>query len=155
MKILYYDCFAGISGDMNIGALLDLGVNPEYLKTELNKLNIDGFHLNIEKTERRGISGTLATVIVENQDNEKHRHLRHVHEIVNNSTLSDDVKETSLKIFQLIAEAEAKVHNIEIQKVHFHEVGALDSIADIVGAAICLDYFVSYGFCHTIKVCFG
>lgn len=140
MKILYYDCFAGISGDMNLGALIDLGVDPEYLKAELGKLNIEGFHLNIEKTLRRGISGTLATVIVENPDNEKHRHLRHVHEIVNESTLSDKVKETALKIFQLIAEAEAKVHNIDIQKVHFHEVGALDSIADIVGAAICLDY---------------
>ncbi|MDA3892424.1 MAG: nickel pincer cofactor biosynthesis protein LarC [Salinivirgaceae bacterium] len=140
MRILYYDCFAGISGDMNLGALIDLGVDPDYLKSELEKLNIDGFHLKIEKTERRGIYGTLASVIIENQDNEKHRHLRHVHEIVNDSSLSNKVKETSLKIFQLIAEAEAKVHNIEIQKVHFHEVGALDSIADIIGAAICLDY---------------
>lgn len=140
MKILYYDCFAGISGDMNLGALIDLGVDPTYLKTELAKLNIDGFHLKIEKAVRRGISGTLATVIVENPDNEKHRHLRHIHEIVNASSLSDEVKLTSLRIFQLIAEAEAKVHHIEIQKVHFHEVGALDSIADIVGAAICLDY---------------
>lgn len=139
MRILYYDCFAGISGDMNLGALIDLGVDPEYLKTELKKLNIDGFHLKLEHTARRGISGTLATVIVENQDNEKHRHLRHVHEIVNESSLSDNVKTIALKIFQLIAEAEAKVHNIEIEKVHFHEVGALDSIADIVGAAICLD----------------
>ncbi len=73
------------------------------------------------------------------QDNEKHRHLRHVEEIVNNSTLSEKVKTTSLEIFKKIAVAEAKVHNIEIQRVHFHEVGALDSIADIVGAAICLD----------------
>jgi uncharacterized protein (TIGR00299 family) protein len=140
MRILYYDCFAGISGDMNLGALIDLGVDPDYLKSELEKLNIDGFHLKIEKTERRGIYGTLASVIIENQDNEKHRHLRHVHELVNERSLSNKVKETSLKIFQLIAEAEAKVHNIEIQKVHFHEVGALDSIADIIGAAICLDY---------------
>ena len=140
MRILYYDCFAGISGDMNLGALIDLGVEPNYLKQELSKLNIDGFHLKVERAERRGISGTMATVVVENQDNEKHRHLRHVHEIVNGSTLSTSVKKVALNIFQLIAEAEAKVHNIEIQKVHFHEVGALDSIADIVGAAICLDY---------------
>lgn len=140
MKILYYDCFAGISGDMNLGALIDLGVDPEYLTSELNKLNIDGFHLEVEPDKRRGISGTKATVIIENQDNEKHRHLRHVEEIVNGSTLSNSVKETSLDIFRRIAEAEAKVHGIEIQKVHFHEVGALDSIADIVGAAICLDH---------------
>jgi len=140
MRTLYYDCFAGISGDMNLGAMIDLGVEVDYLKNELAKLNIDGFRLEIEKTKRRGISGTLATVIVETQDNEKHRHLHHVEEIVNNSTLSDEVKKTALDIFTRIAVAEAKVHDIEIQKVHFHEVGALDSIADIVGAAICLHY---------------
>lgn len=140
MKILYYDCFAGISGDMNLGAMIDLGVDPDYLKTELQKLNIEGFHLEIQKDIRRGISGTKATVVIENQENEKHRHLRHVEELVNQSTLSDEVKVLSLKIFDLIAEAEAKVHNISKQAVHFHEVGALDSIADIVGAAICLNF---------------
>lgn len=140
MKILYYDCFAGISGDMNLGAMIDLGVDPDYLKTELQKLNIDGFHLEIQKDIRRGISGTKATVVIENPDNEKHRHLRHVEELINQSTLSPEVKLMSLKIFDLIAEAEGKVHNIDKQRVHFHEVGALDSIADIVGAAICLDF---------------
>ena len=140
MKILYYDCFAGISGDMNLGALIDLGVDAEYLINELEKLNIEGFHLEIKKDQRRGITGTKADVIIENQENEKHRHLRHVEEIVNNSSLPEQVKTNALKIFNLIAVAEAKVHNIAIEKVHFHEVGALDSIADIVGAAICLDY---------------
>jgi uncharacterized protein (TIGR00299 family) protein len=139
MRTLYYDCFAGISGDMNLGAMIDLGVDADYLKAELAKLNIEGFSLKVEKDARRGISGTKATVVIENPDNEKHRHLRHVEELVNNSSLSDKVKEISLKIFKIIAVAEAKVHNIDIQKVHFHEVGALDSIADIVGAAICLD----------------
>ncbi|HPE77733.1 MAG TPA: nickel pincer cofactor biosynthesis protein LarC [Draconibacterium sp.] len=140
MKILYYDCFAGISGDMNLGALIDLGVDSNYLKTELEKLNIEGFHLEIKKDQRRGISGTKADVIIENQENEKHRHLRHVEEIVNGSSLPDHVKINALKIFDLIAVAEAKIHNISKERVHFHEVGALDSIADIVGAAICLDY---------------
>ena len=140
MRILYYDCFAGISGDMNLGAMIDLGVEAGYLESELKKLNIKGFHLEIAKDIRRGISGTKVSVIVEDPDNEKHRHLRHVEEIINSSTLSDKVKINSLKIFSLIAFAEAKVHQIEIEKVHFHEVGALDSIADIVGAAICLDY---------------
>jgi hypothetical protein len=140
MRILYYDCFAGISGDMNLGAMIDLGVDQEYLKTELQKLNIEGFHLEIQKDIRRGISGTKATVVIENPENEKHRHLRHVEEIVNQSTLSPEVKALSLKIFDLIAVAEGKVHNISKERVHFHEVGALDSIADIVGAAICLDY---------------
>ena len=140
MRILYYDCFAGISGDMNLGALIDLGVDPDYLISELEKLNIDGFHLDIKKDKRRGISGTKADVIIENQENEKHRHLRHVEEIVNGSSLPDHVKINALKIFDLIAVAEAKIHNISKERVHFHEVGALDSIADIVGAAICLDY---------------
>jgi len=140
MRILYYDCFAGISGDMNLGAMIDLGVDPDFLKTELQKLNIEGFHLEIQKDIRRGVSGTKATVIIENPENEKHRHLRHVEELINQSSLSDEVKLNSLKIFDLIAEAEGKVHGISKQAVHFHEVGALDSIADIVGAAICLDY---------------
>lgn len=140
MRILYYDCFAGISGDMNLGAMIDLGVDPDYLKTELQKLNIEGFHLEIQKDIRRGVSGTKATVVIENPDNEKHRHLRHVEELINQSSLSDKVKSNSLKIFDLIAVAEGKVHNISKERVHFHEVGALDSIADIVGAAICLDY---------------
>ncbi|MCA1761197.1 MAG: LarC family nickel insertion protein, partial [Bacteroidales bacterium] len=140
MKVLYYDCFAGISGDMNLGALIDLGVDVGFLKTELGKLNIEGFHLEVKKDQRRGITGTKAEVIIENQENEKHRHLRHVEEIVNNSALPEHVKTNALKIFDLIAVAEGKVHNIPKERVHFHEVGALDSIADIVGAAICLDY---------------
>jgi uncharacterized protein (TIGR00299 family) protein len=139
MRILYYDCFAGISGDMNLGAMIDLGVDPDYLKTELQKLKIEGFHLEVQKDMRRGISGTKATVVIENPENEKHRHLRHVEELVNQSSLSSEVKTRSLKIFDLIAVAEGKVHNISKERVHFHEVGALDSIADIVGAAICLE----------------
>jgi len=139
-KILFYDCFAGISGDMNLGALIDLGVDSVYLKNELAKLNIKGFHLAITKDKRKGISGTKATVVIGNQDTEKHRHLKHVEEIINKSTLSENVKQLALKIFNIIADAEASVHQIDVQKVHFHEVGALDSIVDIVGAAICLEY---------------
>jgi uncharacterized protein (TIGR00299 family) protein len=140
MRILYYDCFAGISGDMNLGAMIDLGVDPDYLIAGLQKLNIEGFHLEIQKDIRRGISGTKATVVIENPENEKHRHLRHVEELINQSSLSPEVKTMSIKIFDLVAVAEGKVHNISKERVHFHEVGALDSIADIVGAAICLDY---------------
>jgi uncharacterized protein (TIGR00299 family) protein len=139
-KILYYDCFAGISGDMNLGALIHLGVDPEYLQTELKKLNIEGFSLEIKDDKRRGISGVKADVVIQNQENEKHRHLHHIESLINDSELSERVKTTALNIFNQVAVAEAKVHNIPVQKVHFHEVGALDSIADIVGAAICLDY---------------
>jgi len=139
-KILFYDCFAGISGDMNLGALVDLGVPVQYLEAQLGKLNIEGLRLEVQPDMRKGISGTKVTVLIENPENEKHRHLRHIEELVHNSTLSDPVKEKALDIFMKVAEAEAKVHNIDIQKVHFHEVGALDSIADIVGAAICQEY---------------
>ena len=140
MKVLYYDCFAGISGDMNLGALVDLGVDPDFLEKELGKLNIEGFHLEVKKDMRKGISGTKVTVVIENQENEKHRHLRHIEELINESTLSEGIKQKSIAIFDKVAVAEAKVHNISKEKVHFHEVGALDSIADIVGAAICQEY---------------
>ncbi len=136
-KILYYDCFAGISGDMNLGALVDLGVDPAHLENELEKLGIEGFRLEVEPGIRKGIGGTKVTVVVENPDNEKHRHLRHIRDLINGSNLSDKVKEKSLEIFRRVADAEANVHQISVEEVHFHEVGALDSIADIVGAAIC------------------
>lgn len=139
-KILFYDCFAGISGDMNLGALVDLGVDAGHLERELEKLNIEGFRLEVEQDMRKGISGTKVTVVVDHPENEKHRHLRHIEELINGSSLSERIKEKSLAIFDLVAGAEAKVHNISKEKVHFHEVGALDSIADIVGAAICQEY---------------
>jgi uncharacterized protein (TIGR00299 family) protein len=139
-RILYYDCFAGISGDMNLGALVDLGVDASYLEKELALLNIEGFRLEVEPDMRKGISGTRVSVVVDHPENEKHRHLRHIEALINNSSLSTPIKEKSLAIFKQVAVAEAKVHNIDIEKVHFHEVGALDSIADIVGAAICQEY---------------
>jgi len=138
-KILYYDCFAGISGDMNLGALVDLGVPVEHLEKELSKLKIEGFRLELESDMRKGISGTKITVVIENPENEKHRHLRHIEELVNNSTLSDPIKEKALAIFMKVAEAEAKVHNIDIQKVHFHEVGAVDAVIDVLGACLALE----------------
>jgi uncharacterized protein (TIGR00299 family) protein len=125
---------------MHLGALVDLGVDPAHLKRELGKLKIEGFRLEVQKDMRRGISGTKVTVVIENPENEKHRHLADIEKLINGSALSDRIKEKSLDIFGRIADAEAKVHNISREKVHFHEVGALDSIADIVGAAICQEY---------------
>ncbi len=125
---------------MNLGALVDVGVDPDFLRQELGKLNIDGFRLEVQPDMRKGISGTKVTVVIENPENEKHRHLRHIEELINNSKLSDRIKKKSLAIFNQVADAEARVHNISKEKVHFHEVGALDSIADIVGAAICQEY---------------
>lgn len=160
MKILYYDCFAGISGDMNLGALIDLGVNENYLVDKLNELSISNeFELQIIRKQKMGIEGTKVDVILENNNESKHNHHGHSHkhghthehthkhrkfkdikEIINSSTLNDNIKRLSLNIFMEVAKAEAKVHGKSIDEVHFHEVGAVDSIVDIVGAAICIDY---------------
>jgi uncharacterized protein (TIGR00299 family) protein len=138
MKVLYYDCFSGISGDMNLGAMIDLGVDRNYLIDELNKLNLKGWELIVQKDQRHGISGTKVTV-KQTRHEHAHRHLSDVEKIINNSDLDKETKQLSLKIFMKVAVAEAKVHGISIDRVHFHEVGAVDSIIDIVGAAICFN----------------
>jgi uncharacterized protein (TIGR00299 family) protein len=138
MKILCYDCFSGISGDMNLGAMIDLGVDKTYLINELNKLNLRGWELIAEKDQRHGIGGTKVTVR-QTRHEHSHRHLSDIEKIISDSGLDNITKELSLKIFMKIAVAEAKVHGISVEKVHFHEVGAVDSIIDIVGAAICFN----------------
>lgn len=166
MRILYYDCFSGISGDMNLGAMVDLGVDPVYLKNELQKLNIGGYSLKFEPDQRKGITGTRADVsILENKksDYKKMQPLRKVQEsdadqhslistqshgrsysdivkIIKSSDLSENVQHLSIEIFRKIGFAEAHIHGTTIENIHFHEVGAVDAIVDIVGAAICFDY---------------
>jgi uncharacterized protein (TIGR00299 family) protein len=218
MKILYYDCFCGISGDMNLAALIDLGVPKEYLTEELLKLKVASeYEIKIEKASKLGITGTRVDVILKSklednthilekalhenkqdeehgykhphvhthneehdhdhkhshengelhshphsgeahhhdENNEKHEHsheehdhrqehhhrnLKDIEQIINSSDLSAKVKKLSLDMFMKVAEAEAKVHGKDLYEVHFHEVGAIDSIVDMVGAAICLDY---------------
>ena len=140
MKILYYDCFSGISGDMNLGALIDLGVDKEYLISELNKLNLKGYKIKIKKDMKLGIEGTRVEVILEEDGHHIHRNLKDIEHIINESALGDNVKDLSLEMFNAVAKAEAKVHGKDLYEVHFHEVGAVDSIVDIAGAAICLDY---------------
>ncbi|ARU48883.1 nickel pincer cofactor biosynthesis protein LarC [Sulfurospirillum diekertiae] len=150
MRVLYYDCLSGISGDMNLGALLDVGVEEAYLRQELSKLSLDSaFELVIQKASKMGIGGTKVTVKLTPQWHiHAHHHEHHHHEhrtfksieaIINNSTLSPSIKERSLKMFWMVAMAEGKIHGKEPQEVGFHEVGAVDSIVDIVGAAICLE----------------
>jgi uncharacterized protein (TIGR00299 family) protein len=214
MKVLYYDCFCGISGDMNLAALLDLGVPKEYLIEEISKLKLNSeYEIKIESSIKHGITGTRVDVILKNKvhdhahvaekalDNHHHVHINssdHAHEqehshshhenhnyenidedihkheftqqehshlegdshkhthtsnhehhhrnlkdienIINSSNLKDEVKKLSLHMFMKVAEAEAKVHGKTLYEVHFHEVGAIDSIVDMVGAAICIDY---------------
>ncbi|MBF7097360.1 nickel pincer cofactor biosynthesis protein LarC [Alkalibacter mobilis] len=140
MKVLYYDCFCGISGDMNLGAMVDLGVDPDHIQKELAKLSVaDEFDVSFTKGEKRGITGIKADVILKGND-QTHRHLSDVNKIIEESSLSNYVKDTSKAIFRIIAESEGRVHGKSAESVHFHEVGAIDSIVDIVGAAICLEY---------------
>ena len=188
MKILFYECFAGISGDMNLAAMIDLGVEPGYLRAELSRLGLDDeFELRIEPGAKMGVHGTQVDVVLKHDghcrdghchagqhhgEGGRHHEPAHVHDhehdhhdphghhhghghadlphshdglrgladieaILAASSLSEPVRETSLAIFRKVAEAEAKVHGKELYEVHFHEVGATDSIVDIVGAAIC------------------
>ena len=179
MRILYFDCFSGISGDMTLGALIDSGVDAEVFKSELNKLDIDGYRLEIKKGIKNGITGTYVNVILDEHDHEHehehehehdhahthnndnkvtnshnhnndsnnththseyyHRNLMDIELIIDKSRLSDKVKEHSKLMFRNVAGAEAKIHGKNIEDVHFHEVGAVDSIVDIVGTAICVE----------------
>jgi len=212
MRVLYFDCFSGISGDMTLGALLDLGLDHNAFLQELDKLNVTGYSVDIKKVVKNGISGTDVNVILEDDEHEheherSHEHNEHEHEhehsheqdehehehshdhghghshehenehdhghehshehghehshehghehghshsqpqrnlmdiehIINMSSLKPRVKAMSAKIFREVARAEAKVHGKNIEEVHFHEVGALDSIIDIIGACICID----------------
>jgi uncharacterized protein (TIGR00299 family) protein len=132
MKVAYLDCFAGASGDMCLGALLDAGLGLAQLKAEIGKLRLTHYDLQMKKVVKRGIGGSQALVLVES-DHHHHRHLQHIEEIISTSGLADAVKQKSLEIFRRLAEAEAKVHQIPIDQVHFHEVGAMDAIIDVVG----------------------
>ena len=138
MRVIYFDCYAGISGDMTLGALLDLGVDEEDFRMEMKKLAIDGYQLKIEKKTVSGITGTDVYVIIDDSHPHPIRGLSEIIRIIETSGLKPSVMDLSVRIFKEIAKAEAKVHNKEIEEVHFHEAGAVDSIVDIVGSAVCL-----------------
>src|SRR3989338_9502138 len=138
MKILYFDCFSGISGDMILGALSDLGLDINFLKKELLKLNIGNCKIEAKKVIRKGITATKVDIT----DSSKHHHERNIKEIfliIDNSKLEIGIKNKIKKIFLRIADAESKVHNTTIDKVHFHEIGAIDTIIDVSGAIIGLE----------------
>lgn len=150
MKTLYYDCFAGISGDMNLGAMIELGVSFEELKRQLSLLGLDDeFEITLEKGEKQGITGSKVTVVDKNNRDHNHGHHDHNHvhqrdygaikQLIVESPLAVGVKEKAIAIFEEVAQAEAKVHGRTVEDVHFHEVGAIDSIVDVVGAAICFE----------------
>jgi uncharacterized protein (TIGR00299 family) protein len=143
MKIIYFDCFMGISGDMTLGALLDVGADQALFRERLSTLGLDGYRLEIGKKITGGIEATDVNVILEEHGHTQHRHAhRHLPDILNiiaNSGLSPRVRETSARIFKRLAEAEARVHGSKPEDVHFHEVGAVDAIVDIVGSTILLE----------------
>ncbi len=168
MKALYFDCSSGISGNMTLGALMELIDDPNYLVNELKKLKVDGYHIHISKTKKNGITGTYVDVHLEHDDHDHHEHTHdhdhehhhehvHAHEhdhehhhhhehrnlfdvnkIIDDSDIDPKAKDLAKRIFMRVAKAESKVHNETLENVHFHEVGAIDSIVDIIGTAILL-----------------
>ena len=137
MKIAYLDCFSGVAGDMLLGALIDAGVPADALRAEIAKLNLDGVELKAERCVRKGITGTDVKVVTGHDH--AHRHLSTIEKIIDGATLGQTVKDRAKHIFRRLGEAEAAIHGIPIEKVHFHEVGAIDAIVDIVGACAGLE----------------
>lgn len=177
MKTLYFDCSSGISGDMTLGALLDLGIDKEKFVAEMSKINVEGYDIVFGKAVKNGIGANKVDVVItvegydedgqplehhhdhdhdhdhdhehhhdHDHDHEHHHHHGHVHrnlndvfEIIDKSEINENAKDLAKRIFMRVAKAESKVHNEPLDKVHFHEVGAIDSIVDIIGTAICID----------------
>ncbi len=134
MKTAYFDCYSGISGDMILGALIDIGLEEDYLKKELEKIKISGYEIKVDNIVKKHINGTDVTVKI--KEKQKNRGLKEIQNLIENSNLKEDVKKLSKQIFFKLALAESKIHNVPVEKIHFHEVGAIDSIVDVVGAVI-------------------
>lgn len=139
MKAIYLDCFAGISGNMLLGALIHAGVPEELLRQQLSTLPVDGYELKVDKVVKNGIQAIYVDVQM-THDHHHHRHLSDIFHIIEHSNLVEKVKQDSKKVFLLLAEAEAKVHGTTVEAIHFHEVGAVDAIIDIVGTVWGLHY---------------
>src|SRR3954464_11550625 len=137
MRIAYLDCSSGISGDMTLGALVDAGPDLAAIQSSIDSLGLPSCRLVRNEVKKQGFRATQITV--EHEPEHKHRHLHHITAMIDGSSLGAPQKDLAKRIFQKLAEAEAKVHGTTIEEVHFHEVGAVDSIADIVGAAIGFD----------------
>lgn len=139
MVIAFFDCFSGVSGDMILGALIDLGLDLNLLTEELKRIDLADYHISSNKVNRGGISGTKFRVSIEAESGTQHpyhRNLDDICKLIERSGLNRKVKDSSIAVFLRLANAEAKVHNIKPSDVHFHEVGAIDSIIDIVGSVI-------------------
>ncbi|MDG6218343.1 MAG: LarC family nickel insertion protein [Candidatus Thermoplasmatota archaeon] len=139
MTTAYFDCFSGVAGDMILGGYINLGMNNTFFKEEIKKLKLKGYTIKIKKIEKNGYVASDVTIIVEEE--QPLRTLTDIHKLIEDSGLKTQVKTLSKKIFYTLAKAESTVHHCAIEDVHFHEVGAVDSIIDIVGSAIGIDYF--------------
>ena len=142
-KLLYFDPFNGVSGDMILGALVDLGLPLDHLKSELAKLELEHFEVRCSSVERQGLRGTNLQVDLLNEDDHSAhgRRFEEISRIIETSTLDSRTRERAVAVFHSLGEAEAKVHGCSLEQVHFHEVGAVDAIVDIVGSCIGFGYF--------------
>lgn len=143
MKALYIECHSGVSGDMTVAALLDLGADKNVLLNGLKSLNIDGYKVEISRVIKNGFNACDFNVVLEDlkssNSKQEERNIHDIYRIIDNSSISSKAKKISKRAFKIKAYAEAKAHGIRIDDVHFHEKGAIDSIIDIVAASICLD----------------
>ena len=139
-RVIYFDCFSGISGDMILGSLVDLGVDIKLIRKELKKINLKGYKLTSHQVKRNGIMGTKVNVVIDPsiQKRNQARSFTDIKKLIVKSSLSENVKTDSIEIFRRIGTVEAKIHGTSLDKIHFHEIGAIDSIIDIVGGAICM-----------------
>jgi uncharacterized protein (TIGR00299 family) protein len=154
LKIAYFDCYAGASGDMILGAFMDAGLTIEYLREEIAKLHLSHYQLSVEKVVKHGIGGSQAHIIIDqDHHHHHHRHLSHIKDIISKSDLDSSIKEKSTAIFLRLAEAEARVHRSDVESIHFHEVGAMDAIIDVVGGVIgCEALGIEKVFCSPLHV---
>ncbi len=136
--LAYFDCFSGISGDMTLGALMDLGVPLKWIKERLRSIPLEDFDIAVTAVQRNGMHASL--VNVQTFADNTSRNFSHIRSLIQNSSLTDIVKSTSLQIFKKLAEAEARIHSCPLDQVHFHEVGGVDAIVDIVGTALGLEF---------------
>ncbi len=154
MKIAYFDCFSGAGGDMIAAAMLDVGLDAKFLKDQIATLGIKDLKIEITPTKRGGFKALSFVPVITEQYS--HRKLQEIIRIIQNSGISEEAKKLAVKIFEKLADAEAAVHGKEANEIHFHEVGAVDSIVDIVSASVGLDYFKKQGlgkiYCSTISI---
>ena len=136
--IIYFDCFSGISGDMALGAFIDLGISVKWLEEKLKKIPLSGFNLHVKDIFRNGIRAKRVHVMVDNSTTS--RNWEQIRRLISQSPLSDKVIKKSCDVFEKIASAESKIHGCSVKDVHFHEIGGVDSIVDIVGTVLCIDY---------------